>query len=202
MNTCKRDLRRLYRQRRVQAFSDHHNLQAEIARQVALAIRAHHAQNPFQGHLGLYWPLPGEVDLTVLRPSLEEELSLKLALPAADGQGRLRYHRWGHAPLINDGCGIPAPLNTPPLAADQLDLLLVPALAVDHDGIRLGYGGGYYDRLRAQSVWSEVPALVVLPEACISGEALPRDSWDRPFNGWVSERSLCRVEALDRQASR
>jgi 5-formyltetrahydrofolate cyclo-ligase len=95
--------------------------------------------------------------------------------------------------LIADGCGIPAPLNHPPLTADQLDLLLVPALAVDQGGIRLGYGGGYYDRLRAQPLWCEVPALVVLPGACISREALPRDPWDRPFDGWASERGVCRV---------
>ena len=193
MNNRKRELRRVYRKRRLQALDNHRNLQAEIAQQVLDEIRERHAQSPFQGHLGLYWPLPGEVDLTVLQPCLEEELTLKLALPVADGQGHLSYRLWGPEPLIADGCGIPAPLNHPPLPADQLDLLLVPALAVDQDGIRLGYGGGYYDRLRAQPLWGEVPALVVLPGACISREALPRDPWDRPFHGWASERGVCRV---------
>ena len=193
MNNRKRELRRVYRQRRLQALDNHRNLQAEIAQQVLDEIRERHAQSPFQGHLGLYWPLPGEVDLTVLQPCLEEELTLKLALPVADGQGHLSYRLWGPEPLIADGCGIPAPLNHPPLTADQLDLLLVPALAVDQDGIRLGYGGGYYDRLRAQPLWGEVPALVVLPGACISRDALPRDPWDRPFDGWASEGGVCRV---------
>ena len=95
--------------------------------------------------------------------------------------------------MIDDGCGIPAPLNQPPLTADQLDLLLVPALAVDQNGIRLGYGGGYYDRLRTQPPWRRIPALVVLPGACVTRRALPRDPWDRAFDGWVSEQGVCKV---------
>ena len=66
-------------------------------------------------------------------------------------------------------------------------LLLVPALAIDRTGIRLGYGGGYYDRLRADPTWASVPAWVVLPSACISSEPLPRDAWDVPFTGWITE---------------
>ena len=125
MTNSKQGLRRDYRKRRLQALADHHALQTVIAQKVLDEIRIRHTRSPFHGHLGLYSPLPGEVDLTVLRSSLEGELKLKLALPAADGQGHLSYHAWGPEPLIDDGCGIPAPLNQPPLTADQLDLLLV-----------------------------------------------------------------------------
>ena len=201
MINSKRDLRRDYRKRRLQALAYHHTLQAVIAKKVLEEIRIRHTRNPFQGHLGLYSPLPGEVDLTVLRPSLEGELKLKLALPAADGQGHLSYHAWGAEPLIADGCGIPAPLNHPPLSANQLELLLVPALAIDHDGIRLGYGGGYYDRLRTQPLWRRIPALVVLPGACVTQRSLPRDPWDLAFDGWVSEQGVCNVEGSDPPAS-
>ena len=53
-----------------------------------------------------------------------------------------------------------------------------------------GYGGGYYDRLRCLERWSGVPALVVLPSACVSVQALPSDPWDQPFQGWLSENGF------------
>jgi 5-formyltetrahydrofolate cyclo-ligase len=66
-------------------------------------------------------------------------------------------------------------------------LLLVPALAIDQHGIRLGSGGGWYDRLRAAPAWRAVPALAVLPAACVV-EALPSDPYDVPFDGWLDEQ--------------
>lgn len=161
---------------------------------------------PATGHLGLYWPLKGETDLRPLLPALQGRL---LALPCSDGghgqgqnqgleqgqrpepnQGGLSYHAWDQDPLEPDGCGIPAPIHQPALDADQLQLLLVPALAMDASGIRLGYGGGYYDRLRAIDSWRQVRALAIVPQSCISTTRLPRDPWDQPFDGWVCETGV------------
>ena len=140
---------------------------------------------PEAGRLGLYWPLPGEPDLMPLLPTLQ---GWKLALPCSDGQGGLSYRAWDGRPLEGrDGCGIPAPVDQPLLEPPQLQLLLVPALAVDERGVRLGYGGGYYDRLRAKPEWADLPAWVVLPQACLSHALLPKDPWDKPFSGWITE---------------
>ena len=84
----------------------------------------------------------------------------------ADGHGGLVYRRWGgdkatSQHLQPDGCGIPAPAEGRTLQPDELACLLVPALAIDRRGVRLGYGGGYYDRLRRQTPWKAVRALVV-----------------------------------------
>lgn len=71
----------------------------------------------------------------------------------------------------------------------DLGLLLAPALAFDRRGIRLGYGGGWFDRLRSAPCWRAVPALAVLPRACLL-EELPAAAWDVPFDGWLDEEGV------------
>ncbi|MDA0718174.1 MAG: 5-formyltetrahydrofolate cyclo-ligase [Cyanobacteria bacterium] len=144
--------------------------------------------------LGLYWPLPGEVDLRELETLLPGRLALPAIAPAgagADLGNRLVFRPWRvGAPLEPDACRIPAPLaSAGELPAQALGLLLVPALACDASGIRLGYGGGWYDRLRADPAWASVPTIAVLPRGC-RVEQLPRDPWDVPLQGWIDEDGL------------
>jgi 5-formyltetrahydrofolate cyclo-ligase len=156
--------------------------------------------------LGLYWPLAGEIDLRGLADLPGEgpgtALANRLALPAVagvPGQGQLGYRAWHPGePLEPDLCRIPAPRG-PALAPGQLGLVLVPALGFDRHGIRLGSGGGWYDRLRADPAWRAVPALAVLPAACLV-EQLPRDPWDVPFDGWLDERGIHPVSSGRSQA--
>jgi 5-formyltetrahydrofolate cyclo-ligase len=133
-------------------------------------------------YLAIYWPLPGEIDLRFLNHQTA------VALPVADGSGTMTFREWGKTSLEPDGCSIPAPSQGPDLLASEISLLLVPALAMDRSGIRLGYGGGYYDRLRAQQPWRSVPALGVLPQICLTTTPLPREPWDVPFDGWITEQ--------------
>jgi 5-formyltetrahydrofolate cyclo-ligase len=181
-------LRRHYRQVRRQALEQGGSQLVERISAAAQAIAAELlADQPGdqprdQLHLGLYWPLAGEIDL---RPLARQ---LPVALPAIDGQ-RLVYRPWRPGqPLEPDDCAIPAPpAAAGALQPGQLGLLLVPALAIDPAGIRLGYGGGWYDRLRTEASWRQVPAVAVLPAACCHA-SLPRDPWDVPFSGWINER--------------
>ena len=77
----------------------------------------------------------------------------------------------------------------------DISILFVPAIAIDQEGYRLGYGGGYFDRLRHRDLWFSIPSFVVISNNCISREPLPRDGWDLPFNGWISEKGLFQIEA-------
>jgi 5-formyltetrahydrofolate cyclo-ligase len=178
-------LRRQFRARRRRLLA---GTEAAIRHQVEALLGSHPAGSG-AGHLGIYWPLEGETDLRPLA-ALRPALAGRLALPAIDA-GRMVYRPWrtGEA-LSADAGGIPAPpAGAGHLEAGELALLLVPALAIDRRGVRLGYGGGWYDRLRSQDDWRRVPALAVLPAGCVL-ERLPHDPWDVPFDGWISERGL------------
>ncbi len=190
----KDSLRRHYRQLRRQSLPLAEAALLEVlATALPLALeaadaRANHQSGP--SRLGLYWPVGHEPDWRPLLERWPESLRQRLALPVVrclGGVGRLTYGAWHPAdPLLADGCGIPAPVAAAPLQADQLALLLVPALAIDQRGIRLGSGGGWYDRLRADPAWRQLPALAVLPAACVA-PFLPADPWDVPFTGWLDE---------------
>ncbi|MFN6340266.1 MAG: 5-formyltetrahydrofolate cyclo-ligase [Cyanobacteriota bacterium] len=179
----KAELRRHFRQRRRQAVAAAPAAIATAAAEVVPTLMA----PPLR--LGLYWPMGHEPDPRFLVERLPALWHHHLALPAIRGE-RLLYLPWRPAdPLAADGVGIPAPLGDIGLEPSQLGLLLVPALAVDASGLRLGSGGGWYDRLRGDPRWRAVPALVVLPSRCVV-PALPRDPWDVPFTGWLDETGL------------
>lgn len=165
--------------------------------------------------LGLYWPFGAEPDLKPWAAAgLAQRLGGRLALPAVlpprpqEPHGRLVYRPWQRGQELRpDACGIPAPIpqadgGPDALSPEALGLLLVPALAIDGRGLRLGSGGGWYDRLRADPAWAAVPAVAVLPGACRL-EVLPRDPWDVPFHGWLDESGLHWLDpALAPQAAR
>lgn len=76
--------------------------------------------------------------------------------------------------LVENKKGIPEPINAEEASIDDLDLILVPLLVSDREGYRIGYGGGYYDRLLKETKALKV-GLSLSPPV---DEILQREDWD------------------------
>lgn len=93
-----------------------------------------------------YCPKDRELDVTMLLDMLLEK-RFKVALPVVEkGSRLLKFAPWDHqTPLIFGSFGIAQPQVGADTKFLEPDVFLVPMLAFDRSGGRLGFGGGYYD---------------------------------------------------------
>ena len=99
--------------------------------------------------IGAYWPIKGEFDaMPALFRWTEGEPYRLIGLPVIDRETKqLDFHVWyPGCPMEDDAYGIPKPKGTDSF---EPELLLVPCVGFGDDGVRLGYGGGFYDRTLA-----------------------------------------------------
>lgn len=139
-----------------------------------------------------YCPIRDEIDAMPLLARLAGA-GFVCCLPAVTGKGLpLAFRSWTPGADLSVG---PFRVPEPPASASpvQPTHLLVPLVAYDRDGYRLGYGGGYYDRaLRAlRRARSVVAVGMAYTGQLVSG--LPRAAHDEPLDWIVTERGAMPV---------
>ncbi len=139
--------------------------------------------------VGGYAALPGEADPALLLEGLSERRHV-LALPrVAAKDAALRFHHWMPGMALTQGAyGVPEPDPSWPKTVP--DVVLVPLLAFDGAGHRLGYGGGYYDRTLA-ALRAQGPILAIgIAYAGQEVERLPHGNFDAVLDLVLTELGL------------
>jgi 5-formyltetrahydrofolate cyclo-ligase len=172
-------------------------LSADERIDAAAAVAANLARLGLPGpgtRLGAYMPMDGEVDpapaldlargrgCEIFVPVITRFSRRRMRFAAVDGTATMRTNRWG----------IPEP-RLPGIHGRWLELALVPCVAFDAGGERLGMGAGFYDRhfafLRQRSAWRR-PRLLGLAYDFQCVAHIDARSWDVPLWGIVTERAV------------
>lgn len=182
-------------------------LKANLRREAAVRRKQAHAGHPqaglalmqhFKGAIEVpagavvsgFWPMGDEIDVKPLLAQLHTS-GHPIALPVVVKKGLpLIFRRWhpGLA-LMSGGFGTEVP---PPSAPEvEPEILIVPLLAFDADGYRLGYGGGFYDRTldKLRHGAANDPLAVGVAFSAQHVARVPRDDYDQPLDWIVTERA-------------
>ncbi len=137
----------------------------------------------------MYFPNDGEIDPT----SVIGGTGKLFFLPVLPPPGKKRLWFSPYAPgqtLVPDRFGIPEPVSRKRVRVEELDLVLVPLVAFDEAGGRIGMGGGFYDaslsflsRCRRTTPLRVVGAAYEFQRV----DAIPRDRWDIPLHGVITD---------------
>jgi 5-formyltetrahydrofolate cyclo-ligase len=133
----------------------------------------------------------GEPDLEPALRQLENSGKM-LAVPVVKdtpGKSIIEFREWsGDCDLQNNRYGIPEPVGTRQIRTTDIDLVLVPLVAWDDSGGRLGMGASFYDRHFQSFSGSDRPLRVGVAYELQKVEKLPLDPWDIRLHAMLSER--------------
>ncbi len=193
MNNSRATLRQAIRQQRralTPAQRQHY------ARQLASHIVHSRLFRPAQ-HIACYLANDGEMDLSPVIQriwSMSKQCYLPILSEGKEKQMWFAPYQAGDT-LIPNRYGIPEPdcHSDAWLAPQQLELVLMPLVAFDDQGNRLGMGGGYYDRSFAfltRPHGIKKPRLVGVAYELQRVDTLPFEPWDVPMNAIATETGL------------
>lgn len=166
-------------------------LRQEKSQKIAQAVLAH----PLLAQAGtvfLYLSVGSEPDTRALAAALLRQ-GKRVAVPlCGEAPGVMTAAALTLKTRLRPGAfGIPEPEEPVPVPKAAVDLILVPGLAFDRAGFRLGYGGGYYDRYLAD--WPG-PSLGLAFSDCVTAR-LPREPLDRPVTQLITENGAAVMAA-------
>lgn len=137
-----------------------------------------------------YWPTGEEADIRPLMTALVER-GHRVALPRVVGrEAPLRFLRWRPGDALEPGYG---GIAAPPADCEEIlpGVVLVPLLAFDGAGRRLGYGGGFYDRTLAHLRRSGPLQAIGVAYAEQEMDSLPDGDHDERLD-WIVTETGCR----------
>lgn len=146
-------------------------------------------------HIASYLPNDGEIDPAIIH-QIAWALGKHVYLPVLTPKKSLRFTPYTRqTQLVNGPWGIKQPQCASRIAkAISLDLILVPLVAFDRTGNRLGRGGGYYDRFLSSSSKRRRQGLksLGLGHTLQEVKKVPTEKWDMPLNGVVTPMRIFR----------
>lgn len=153
-------------------------------------------QKKFQA-IYFFYPFRGEPNVWNIARSLD---SMPMALPVMVEQdmGQMVFVSvTPETPLLANHFGILEPAYTKDLVVQPSPgaLVIVPALAVDHGGVRLGYGGGYYDRYFGALSQDKRPFLAAVLYKDFFVPRLPCEAHDLKVDCIVTEEGLFEISS-------
>ena len=162
------------------------------AEAVSERVAALLADSPKTTIVAGYWPIGTELDVRHTLSHLDL-IGFGCALPVVVAKGEpLTFRIWTpQVPMERSGLGILAPAATVPEV--DPDVLLVPLLAFDRAGFRLGYGAGFYDRTLERLRRSKRVTAVGIGFAGQEMDSVPRDQYDQPLDWLVTERFVLKI---------
>ena len=140
---------------------------------------------PTDARISGYLPIGTELSPVAVMQDLSNKGRV-ICTPVVDKPGHpLRFRRWSpSARLVISTHGVPVPATG---SWERPGILIVPLLAFDHAGYRLGYGGGYYDRTLEVLRRGGLTTAIGLAYSRQQIERVPREAFDQPLDMVVTE---------------
>jgi len=170
-------------------------------RQAAQKVLNHLLRSPQFMHakrIGIYLHAFGEIHTQAIIESCFK-LGKQIYLPAICDMNqqlvwvRISQHQYRNRRFAYHRLGMQEPMSTRGVHVSRLDLLIMPLLACDYSGTRIGMGGGFYDRTLA-SARARPFRLGLAHDFQLLAQPLKREKWDQPLDALITPTVFLRFK--------